>query len=364
MTTNKKIKCSKIFKFFFNKSSADTLFTLLIFAIIFLIISNPTRYTTGTILGLKLFVFSVLPGLFPFMLLTKLITEIGLIFNISQKFDKFSYKVFGTPGVSLYAFLMSILSGYPIGAKIISDLYEKKQINEAEAKKMSVFCTTSGPIFVIGTVGTIMFNSFKIGLILYFSHILSSLFLGIAYNLITKKTQSSHAHKNTIFVTHENNIISKCVNQTINSLFVVGAYITIFYLLSELLESIYFFKFLSTLLFPILSKFGLNQNCFNGLIYGILEVTRGAKTLSFLATNSSIIITSGILSFSGLSIIMQSLAFLKTAKIKAHNFIFSKCVHSCVSMFFCLILLFIFIWRSLNISNCTFKFVTVASNNV
>ena len=344
MTTNKKIKSSKNFKNIFSyKCFIDTLFTILIFAIIFLIISNPTRYTNGTISGLKLFVFSVLPGLFPFMLLTKLITEIGLIFNISQKFDNFSYKLFGTPGVSLYAFLMSILSGYPIGAKIISDLFEKRLITEVEAKKMSIFCTTSGPIFVIGTVGTIMFKSYKIGLILYFSHILSSLFLGIAYNLLTKKSHITNPTHSTFIHTHKNNILSECVNQTINSLFIVGAYITIFYLISELAESLKLFILINKLILPIFSKLGLDSNSLSGLIYGVLEVTRGAKTLSLSITNSSIIITSGILSFSGLSIIMQSMAFLKTAKIKAHNFIFSKCVHMIISMFFCLILVFIFI---------------------
>lgn len=339
MTTNKKNECNKNFQKKFSPCLADSIFTILIFVIIFLIISNPTRYTSGTISGLKLFVFSVLPGLFPFMLLTKLITEIGLIFNVSQKLDKFSYKIFGTPGVSIYAFLMSIVSGYPIGAKIISDLFEKRQINEIEAKKMSVFCTTSGPIFVIGTVGTIMFKSFKIGIILYASHILSSTLLGIVLNLFSKKKTIAKQPSKVIFATKKSNLISDCVNQTINSLFVVGAYITIFYLIGELLESINFFKMLNTMFCPILTKFGFDMNNFNGLIYGILEVTRGAKTLSLNVTNSSIIITSGLLSFGGLSIIMQMMSFLKEAKIKAHSFIFSKCVHACLSMILCSALL-------------------------
>lgn len=342
MTTNKKNESSKFLKnFFCSNYFFDTFSTLLIFFIIILIIINPTKYTSGTIEGLKLFVFSVLPGLFPFMLLTKLITEIGLIFNISQKFDKFSYKIFGTPGISIYALLMSILSGYPIGAKIIADLYAKDQITENEAKKMSVFCTTSGPIFVIGTVGSIMFKSLKIGIILYLSHILSSIFLGILVNVFSKNKFSKPPQKSIILSVKKTNIVAECINQTINSLFIVCAYITIFYLIGELLDTLKFFNTLNKTLFPLFSKFGLKQNNFNGFIYGILEVTRGSKILSISSENSAIILTSGILSFSGLSIIMQSMAFLKTAKIKAHTFIFSKCVHSILSMLFCFILLFI-----------------------
>lgn len=342
MTTNKKNECYKNFENFSSRETTfDCISTLLIFFIISLIISNPSRYTNGTISGLKLFINNVLPGLFPFMLLTKLMTEIGFIFNISQKLDKFSNKLFKTPGVSIYAFLMSIISGYPIGAKIISDLYEKGQITETDAKKMSVFCTTSGPIFVIGTVGTIMFKSFKIGIILYASHIISSFILGILCGLFSIKEDKSQNQKPFITATKKSNIIAESVNQTINSIFVVGAYITIFYLLSELLDSLNIFKFLNTLFYPLFKNFGISNNDFSGLSYGILEVTRGAKTLSTKITNSSIIITSGLISFSGLSIIMQSMAFLKSAKIKAHNFVFSKCVHAFLSMLFCYTLLFI-----------------------
>ncbi len=344
MTTNKKISSAKNFSK--NPKSSliqDTLLTCVLFFIIILIISNPTRYTSGTISGLKLFFFSVLPGLFPFMLLTKLITEIGLVFNLSQRLDKFSYKIFGTPGISIYTFIMSIVSGYPIGAKIIGDLYQKSQISQKDAQKMSIFCTTSGPIFVIGSVGVMMFKSFKIGLILYFSHILSGAILGIFYNLLTKKhTLQFEKPKQLIISTKPANIISNCVNQTINSLFVVGAYITIFYLIGEILDSLKIFTILSNLCLPVLSKIGLSSNNFNGIIYGILEVTRGTKTLSLSISATSVVITSGILSFSGFSIIMQSMAFLKEAKIKAHNFVLSKCVHAILSMFICLILLIIF----------------------
>ena len=340
MTTNK-IKDS--FKDFQTNSKGlffDSIFTILIFCVMFLIISSPLTYTSGTIEGLKLFVFSVLPGLFPFMFLTKLLTEIGFVFKISQKFDRFSYKVFGTPGVSIYALLMSLLSGYPIGAKIISDLFKKGQITEKEAQKMSVFCTTSGPIFVIGTVGSLMFSNFLFGVILYVSHILSSIFLGVVFNLFNKTKPQTHIHQK-IEVQKSKNLLSHCISETINSLFIVGAYITLFFLVSELFSQLKLFEILGSLFAPIFSKLGLEQTNLTGLLYGVVEVTRGAKILSGLKTSTSLILTSGIISFSGISILMQSLAFLKEAKIKAHTFIFSKCVHMIVSMIFCTILLII-----------------------
>lgn len=350
MTTNKTKQNLKKIKNFDN--FIDLIFTLAIFLIMLIIIANPTKYTTGTISGLKLFFFNVLPGLFPFMFLTKLITELNQVFIISQKLDKFSYKLFGTPGVSIYALFMSIISGYPIGAKIIADLYSKNQITEAEAKKMSIFCTTSGPIFVIGTVGTIMFQNYKFGIIIYLSHIISSILLGIAYNLISKSSKNKKLKtaettqqiviKQKQLPTKQKNLINLCLNQTINSLFIVGAYITIFYLTSEILETLHIFEFLSNILFKLFSKLNFNKIQTSGFIYGLLEVTRGSKILSTISIKSSAVLTSGLISFSGLSIIMQSMAFLKDAKIKTHTFIISKCVHSIFSMLICA-LFFIFI---------------------
>ena len=236
---DKSLKISNLKK----ETLLEILFSFLIIIIMLIIITNPSRYTSGTIEGLKLFIFSVLPGLFPFMFLTKLLTELGTIIKISNKLNKPAYKLFKTPGISFYALAMSVISGYPIGAKIIGDLYSKNLISKNDAKKMSVFCTTSGPIFIIGAIGVSMFGSIKIGIIIYVSHIISSILLGIIYSRI-KKEDLNHYSPPIIFQKKEN-IFSECIVQTINSLFIVGAYITIFYLLAEIFDGLGIFNFIS-----------------------------------------------------------------------------------------------------------------------
>lgn len=361
MITTKNKHLSKSLKIStLNKDTLfELLFSVLIILIMTIIIINPKRYTAGTIEGLKLFVFSVLPGLFPFMLLTKILTELGTVVKFSNKLNKPANFLFKTPGISLYAFFMSILSGYPIGAKIISELYSKKLITKEDAKKMSVFCTTSGPIFVIGAIGISMFNSFKIGIIIYASHIISSILLGICYGHLKKDTFFSHNVK--LVESKKENIFGECVIQTINSLFVVGAYITIFYLIAELFSGLGIFKIITTCLNPLTNILNLNKSTVDGFIYGILEVTRGAKTLSASKSIVSICACSGILSFSGISIIMQSMVFLKQAKIKMHNFVCAKVMHMIFSILICLCLCLVFFWnRWSNAMNCIFKFISVS----
>lgn len=340
-TTKKEIEAKSFKKKYFKEIFQDTIFTCLIFVIMIIIITNPKRYTAGTISGIKLFFFSVLPGLFPFMLLTKLLTELGVLFKMTRHLNKPAKFLFGTSGVSLYAFFMSILSGYPIGAKIIDDLYQKKLINEADAKKMMVFCTTSGPIFVIGAVGTIMLKSFKIGIILYLSHILSCVVIAILLNLFKRKKDYVILAE-SVNISKKENIFSSCVIDTINSIFIVGAYITIFYLLTEILESIKIFDFITFICSPILKALKIDTTYFKGTLYGILEVTRGCKELSMIKNNKlSVALCSALISFSGISIIMQSMVFLKNTKIKTRNFIINKVAHSILSFIICYILLII-----------------------
>jgi len=328
-------------KFIFS----ETIFSMLIFLVMLLIISNPSKYSKGTIEGINLFITAVMPGLFPFMLLTKLLIELGFVFKITKKCDKFSQKLFGTPGISLFAFFMSILSGYPIGAKIISELFQKGLISESDAKKMSIFCTTSGPIFVIGAVGTSLFGEYKIGVILYLSHILSSIILGIGFNLFSKKNpnESTNRPQMQIEIIKKDNIFASCVVETINSIFVVGAYITIFYLIGEILDTFKIMQAISEFLFLITKPFKATFLECQSFTYGLLEVTRACKSFALCKTNLSIALCCGVISFSGFSIIMQSMAFLKTAKIKMHSFIFAKLVHMIVSIFICFLMLVTFL---------------------
>ena len=66
---------------------------------------------------------------------------------------------------------MSILSGYPVGSRIVADLYSNGSLGRAEAERLSYLCSTSGPMFILGSVGSAMFGDGKAGAILFASHL-------------------------------------------------------------------------------------------------------------------------------------------------------------------------------------------------
>ena len=158
-----------------------------------------------------------------------------------------------------------------VGAKVISDLYKQNVISEKTANKLTTFCSTSGPLFIIGTVGTSLFCSPLIGYIMLLSHITASILNGIIYRNkyvdLNSNDFSKEINKNY------NKIISNCMSNSISSILVVGGFITIFYIIIDILIDINVISFLSSGLDFILSPFNLKigESVFSGLI----EVTRG-----------------------------------------------------------------------------------------
>ena len=141
----------------------------------------------STLNGLDVWLTKVVPALFPFFFATKLLTEMHVVEKIAKIFNPITTRLFKTPGISSYVFLMSIISGYPVGAKLISELFKQGKIDSDAATKMNSFCSTSGPLFVIGTVGVCMFYSQIVGVIILISHILGAILNGILYRSYKSK---------------------------------------------------------------------------------------------------------------------------------------------------------------------------------
>lgn len=299
---------------------AVTLFLLLL---IVCIIINPSKYINSCHNGLLIWATSVLPSLFPFFVITKLLTELKSLDKFFNKFSGLNYKLFKAPSCSGYIFGMSIISGYPVGAKLISDFYEKGLITSNDANKLVTFCSTSGPLFIIGTVGSIMLKNARIGYLLYFSHILASILNGIVYRnkFVSENKISTPTEKPIDYTT----ILPSSMSSSISSIMTVGGFVAIFYMIIDILIDFKILYPISQIFDFILSPLGLS-NAGNCISSGLVEVTRGCKELASLGLTSvkSLVIASGLIGFGGLSIHAQSLCFLTKCKINVKFYFLQK----------------------------------------
>ena len=144
-----------------------------------MMLAKPDYYLTSARKGLTLFATSVLPSLFPFYFCSLMLTYMGAVKGISAIAAKPVKLLFNTPKESAYALFLSTLCGYPVGASTCSELYDAGILNTEDVKSTAAFCSTSGPIFMIGTIGGAIFGDTRVGWIVLSAHYVGAILNGI-----------------------------------------------------------------------------------------------------------------------------------------------------------------------------------------
>ena len=310
----------------FVQPSTNYLLTILIIFFLICMISQPSKFISKSLEGISAWAFNVLPSVLPFMFFTRLLSALGTMQKLTLPFSPFTTKFFKTPPISFYTFVMAILSGYPVGSKMVADLYMQGQISRQDAFRMTSFCSTSGPMFIVGAVGIGMFKNATIGYVLFLSHIIGAIFNGIIYRNLKTKDSSTHSHiKKDITPTASKSLdISDIVLNSTLSILSVGCIITIFFIIIECLT-------------PIFNLFPQNISCF---LEGLIEITKGCIDLSALPNKFiSVCLCSFVISFGGFSTILQSATMLSKVKMPIRLFVLQKLTHAFFSFVATILLL-------------------------
>ena len=113
--------------------------------------------------GLKIWANAVVPSLLPFFISTELLGYTNIVSFLGKLLNKFMKPIFNVPGEGSFPLIMGIISGYPVGAKIVSNLKNQGKISDIEAERLISFTNNSGPLFIIGTVGIGLFKNKQVG---------------------------------------------------------------------------------------------------------------------------------------------------------------------------------------------------------
>lgn len=307
-------------------------FFICVFALV--LILQPDKYINSAFSALKLWAFVVLPSLLPFFFLTLMLTKLGTIAKISKFFSPITKFLYNVGGVSAFVQIMSFISGYPVGARLISELKAENAIDEVTATKMSVFCSTSGPLFIAGSVGVAMLNSKTIGSILLLSHVLSAVLNGVLFRFYGDNRPIAPLLQKK----QPQNLLADCAYSASISCLTVGTLICVFYVLSDVFAD---YKILYPLELVLTFAFSDKQKA-AAFSAGLIECTKGCKMLSQTSGFLRLPLISAIIAFGGISVIAQSLAFLKSAKVKTAVFILGKITQSILAFLLCALFCFIF----------------------
>lgn len=318
----------KNFKYYFISLKKNILPILFLFLIFFLLIfSNSNMQATKS--GLKLWVNSVLPSLFPFLVATELLSYTNIVNFVGRKLDKFMVRTFNVPGTSAYAFILGMISGYPVGAKAVCQIYSEGLCTKKEAELMLAYTNNSGPLFIIGTVGISMFGSTTIGLILLITHILSSISVGIIFGKITGKKNIQpynkiyNNDKKNVPLSSLGEVLGNSIMSSIKTILIIGGFVVLFSVIISILKHSGIFVIFIKILKPIF----INSDFILGAITGIIELTNGLNTISLIHIKSisiNILISAFLLGFGGISIMLQILSIISKEKLSIKPYILGK----------------------------------------
>ena len=277
------------------KRTLNALFPILAIALFFVFISDSAAYLAVFLDGITIWAYNVLPAIFPFAVLFALATK-----PLMRCKTSLSAKLFNCDCDT--AFLCSLVCGYPIGSKLISEC----KADEDAIARASSFCSSPAPIFLIATVGKLL-ASVKATLILLISNLLAVFLNGFTHKNKTRTKLS---------IEQNNSTFGDIVTSSVLASLTVGGLIALFYMLSAMLKS-----FLPN---------GLSNSAYMGFAFGLLEMTGGIIQVCQTADiKTATVLCCALTSFGGMCVILQSYAFLSTKKMKMRNLFLQKITQCC-----------------------------------
>ena len=292
-------------------------FTVFLATLMFIIaLSRPSSTVIYIREALDICGSAVIPALFPFTVLTGIITSNistqsgGILFSLISKIFKIST-------VSVSALLLGMVCGFPIGGKIAVDLYKKNLISQEEAERLIAFTNNTGPAFSIGVVGCVIFGNISLGVLIYSTQIITSLVAGfilgykkkMPHKLFTENSASKTA-------------ISKNISDASSAVLSVCGFVIFFYFTVQCIGDI--------IPFPI----------FKIITAALLEVSCGASEAAGIADPC---VASALAAFSvgwsGLSVHMQLSSFLIGTDLSMKKYYLTKFICGLVNF----IIVFLFV---------------------
>lgn len=185
--------------------------------------------------------------------------------------------LFNVNGKGSFAFIMGIISGYPIGAKIAANFRKNNICSKEECERLLSFTNNSGPLFIIGTVGISMFGNTIIGILLFVTHLLASITVGFIFRFWKYKSKTLNSQNNvksnvmTISFANLGEVLAQSITSSLSTIFMIGGFVVIFSSIISILNSSGIQNIAILIFSPLFNFLNIDQSFICGLFTGFLK---------------------------------------------------------------------------------------------
>lgn len=284
--------------------------TVVLFILSFLLLGYPQAAADGVKSGLRLCLETVVPSLFPFLLVSTVAFETGVFNSLPLKAERLTRLLFALPSVSLPIIAMSLVGGYPVGAGLIEKAFERGELTASEAGRLMMFCVNPGPAFAVSAVGSAALGSRRAGLILYIGAVLASLIIGLLSRFFAGSDSVTKYAAEKSTVCRSTYALTDAINSSTRAMLNICIWVIIFSCLGSLAV-----------------KLGIKGG-FLLFFKMVSEVTGGAITAG---EHFSLPVIAAVISFGGFCVHFQILPVIFRLRIRYSRFLAVRILSAAIS---------------------------------
>lgn len=282
-----------------------------------LFILEPKVAAQGVKNGLSLLAADVIPALFPLTAVASYVSLSGATLSLGRMLSPIGSILFKVGSGAFLPIVAGLFGGYPVGAKTVSEQYQKSIITKNEAERLMYFCVNSSPAFTVSAVGVMCFGRVKTGLLLFGAIVLSSLTLGIFGRFLDDGERIPTI--NLQFDTKH--AFSRAIASSTEAILSIAGWILVFSVIANFTDS------------SALSK---EASLF---LKSVCEVTTGCKATAGIVPLQ---LTAAMLGFGGFAVICQISPYVAACGIEMKRIFASRVINASLCAFYTTLLLKIF----------------------
>ncbi|MDD2972964.1 MAG: hypothetical protein PHE02_12640 [Lachnospiraceae bacterium] len=270
--------------------------------------------------GLLVWFQTMIPTLLPFMIVTSMMILLQVHRSFIRILEPFLYRIYHINGDSIYCVVFGFLCGFPMGARIVAQLYDQKYISKTEGQYLLSFCNNIGPIYFIN----IVFQGIRGGY--HIAFLLGMYAIPILYGILMRYTLYRHmpitAHRDVTEIPRKSKLtlflaLDESIHSAFHSITTLGGYM-IFFNLCTYIPICILGKMQQTNALPYL------MNC-------VLEISSGVQNvlhsnIPWSMKEQIILVT---VMFGGVSCIAQTISCIRTLNCSIFPYCVHKLIQSC-----------------------------------
>lgn len=268
--------------------------------------------------SLRLCATALIPSLLPFSVASNLFLLTGSDRPFARLLQK-PLRLLHLPAEGCSAILTGLVGGYPVGLLTLAMACRQNRLSRREAVAVSRICNQAGPAFILGAVGLALFDSLRVGVLLWITQLLSALSTALFFAVLVpherkhtfwpQQSESETSSDKTLFAA-----LPEAVKRSSLSLLVVCAYVVFFGTVSGLLRAL-----------------PLPQET-SALLSAAMELCGGLYILPQAALQSRFIMISVLLAWGGVCVHLQGVTALHEAGLPARPYLYAKLLQAAFSL--------------------------------